>query len=210
MYDIKQTLTIALPKGRLAEQTMERLAAIGLDCPELSSNKSRKLIFENFKNRIKIFLVNPSDVPTYVEYGAADIGVAGKDTLLEKNRSLYEVFDFGFGECSLAVAGLPDTDIYKNDLRVATKYPTVAADFFESRGITIELIKLNGTVELAPIIGLSDVIVDVIETGSTLRENRLVVLEEICPCTARLIVNQVSMKLENERISEIIRQLKEA
>ena len=208
MHDVNKTLTIALPKGRLAEQTMERLAAIGLSCEELSSNNSRKLIFEDANNQLKIFLAKPSDVPTYVEYGAADIGVAGKDTLLEENRDLYEVYDFGFGKCNLAVAGLPNTDIYKNGLRVATKYPSVAADFFESRGVTIELIKLSGSIELAPIVGLSDVIVDIVETGSTLKENGLTVLEEICPCTARLIVNRVSMKLEYERISEIIRALK--
>jgi len=208
MYDVDKTLTIALPKGRLAEQAMERLAAIGLNCQELSSNNSRKLIFEDRNNQLKIFLAKPSDVPTYVEYGAADIGVAGRDTLLEEKRDLYEVYDFGFGECSLAVAGLPFTDIYKNGLRVATKYPTVAADFFENRGVTIELIKLSGSIELAPIVGLSDVIVDIVETGSTLNENGLVVLNQICPCTARLIVNRVSMKLEHERISQIIRALK--
>jgi len=200
MYDVNQTLTIALPKGRLAEQTMERLAAIGVDCQELSSNNS--------KNQLKFFLSNPSDVPTYVEYGAADLGVVGKDVLLEENRDLYEVYDFGFGECDIVVAGLPGTDIYKNGLRVATKYPAVAADFFESQGVSVELIKLNGSVELAPIVGLSDVIVDVVETGSTLRENGLVVLEEICPCTVRLIVNRVSMKLDYESISEIIKKLK--
>jgi len=210
MHDVNQALTIALPKGRLAEQTLERLSAIGLDCTELSSDNSRKLIFETANNQLKIFLAKPSDVPTYVEHGAADIGVAGKDTLLEENRDLYEVYDFGFGKCKLAVAGLPGTDISKNGLRVATKYPKVTADFFESRGVTIEPIKLNGSIELAPIAGLSDVIVDVVETGSTLNENGLVILEEICHCTARLIVNRVSMKLEYERISEIISELRKS
>ncbi|MCL2421056.1 MAG: ATP phosphoribosyltransferase [Defluviitaleaceae bacterium] len=200
-------LTIALAKGRLAELAMERFAAIGLDCEEMQE-KSRKLIFQNPDQQIKFFLAKPGDVPTYVEYGAADIGVAGKDTLLEENRDLYEVYDFGFGECRVAVAGPAGVNTRKNGLRVATKYPAMAADYFESRGVTIELIKLSGSVELAPIVGLSDVIVDIVETGSTLEENGLVVLEEISPITARLIVNRVSMKLEYERVTEIIRKLK--
>ena len=200
-------LTIALPKGRLADQAMERFTAIGLDCQEMQT-KSRKLIFENPDQKVKFFLAKPGDVPTYVEYGAADIGIAGKDTLLEENRDLYEVYDFGFGQCRVAVAGPPGTAIRKNGLRVATKYPSIAADYFESRDITIELIKLSGSIELAPIVGLSDVIVDIVETGSTLIENGLTILEEICPVTARLIVNRVSMKLEYERITEIIRRLK--
>jgi len=200
-------LTIALAKGRLAEQAMERFAAIGLDCQEMH-NKSRKLIFENPDSEVKFFLAKPGDVPTYVEYGAADIGVAGKDTLLEENRDLYEVYDFGFGHCRMAVAGPEGTLLRKNGLRVATKYPAIAADYFESHDITIELIKLSGSIELAPIVGLSDVIVDIVETGSTLAENGLAVLEEICPITARLIVNRVSMKLEYERVTEIIRKLK--
>ena len=204
-------LTIALAKGRLAEQTMERFDTIGLDCQKifLSNQKSRKLIFENTDQQIKFFLAKPSDVPTYVEYGAADIGVAGKDTLLEENRNLYEVYDFGFGKCKVSVAGLPGTDIRKNGLRVATKFPAIAANYFESRDVTIELIKLSGSIELAPIVGLSDVIVDIVETGSTLVENGLVVLEDICPSSARLIVNRVSMRLEHERIGEIIRKLKD-
>lgn len=200
-------LTIALAKGRLAEQAMERFTAIGLECPEIFS-KSRKLIFENPGRKVRFFLAKPSDVPTYVEYGAADIGVAGKDTLLEENRALYEVYDFGFGKCKLAVAGMPGTLTNKNGLRVATKYPAIAADYFNSRDVTIELIKLNGSIELAPIVGLADVIVDIVETGSTIVENGLMVLEDICPCSARLIVNRVSMKLEYERVTEIIRNLK--
>jgi ATP phosphoribosyltransferase len=148
-------------------------------------------------------------VPTYVEHGAADLGVAGKDTLLEENRGLYEVFDFNFGRCKMSVAGLPNTNIYKNGLRIATKYPSIAANFFESQGVNVEIIKLSGSIELAPIVGLSDVIVDIVETGSTLKENGLVVIEDICECSARLIVNRVSMKLEYERITQIIRALKE-
>jgi len=200
-------LTIALAKGRLAEKAMERFAAIGYDCSEIHE-KSRKLIFENKEQQVQFFLAKPGDVPTYVEYGAADLGVAGKDTLLEENRALYEVYDFGFGKCHLAVAGPKDLSIHRNGLRVATKYPAIAADYFESQGITIELIRLGGSIELAPIVGLSDVIVDIVETGSTLAENGLVVLEEICHLSARLIVNRVSMKLEHERIADIIARLK--
>ena len=201
-------LTIALAKGRLAEEAMERFVAIGLDCHEIFSSKSRKLIFENSAQQVQFFLAKPGDVPTYVEYGAADIGIAGKDTLLEENRDLYEVYDFSFSKCRVAVAGPEGTVIRKNGLRVATKYPAIAADYFDSQGITIELIKLSGSIELAPIVGLSDVIVDLVETGSTLVENGLVVLEEICQSSARLIVNRVSMKMEYERVTEIISKLK--
>ena len=201
-------LTIALAKGRLGDETIKRFNSIGLGCQEMQE-KSRKLIFQNEEQQIQFFLAKSDDVPTYVEYGAADMGVAGKDRLLEEKRGLYEVYDFGFGACRVAVAGFADTDIRKNGLRVATKFPVIAADFFEKRGVTIELVKLNGSIELAPIVGLSDVIVDIVETGSTLVENGLVVLEEICRSSARLIVNRVSMKLEYERITEIIRLLKE-
>ena len=200
-------LTIALAKGRLAELAMERFSAIGLDCREMYE-ESRKLIFENPESQVKLFLAKPGDVPTYVEYGAADLGVAGKDTLLEEDRNLYEVYDFGFGKCRLSVAGQDGTDIRRNGLRVATKYPNIAAKHFEGLGVTIELIKLSGSIELAPIVGLADVIVDIVETGSTLVENGLSVLEDVCSCSARLVVNRVSMKLEHDRVSEIIRLLK--
>lgn len=203
-------LTIALAKGRLGEQTIERFASIGFDCKEMFlADKTRKLIFENPHQHIRFFLAKSDDVPTYVEYGAADMGVVGKDTLLEGKRDLYEVYDFGFGNCKVAVAGVAGTDIRKNGLRVATKYPVISAEHFENLGVTIELIRLTGSIELAPLVGLSDVIVDIVQTGSTLVENGLVVLEEICPSTARLVVNRVSMKLEHERVSEIIRKLKE-
>jgi len=200
-------LTIALSKGRLAEQAINRFAAIGMDCQNIIEKNSRKLIFKNPNQNVRFFLAKPSDVPTYVEYGAADMGVAGKDTLLEEDRDLYEVYDFGFGKCMLSVCGLPGTP-RKNGLRVATKYPAIAAKHFESLGITIELIKLSGSIELAPIVGLSDVIVDIVETGSTLKENGLVVLDDIAESTTRLIVNRVSMKLEYERVNDIIRKLK--
>ena len=201
-------ITVALAKGRLGEQTIERFTSIGYDLDDVQE-KSRKLIFEYPDQHIRFFLAKSDDVPTYVEYGAADIGVVGKDTLLEDGRDLYEVYDFGFGKCKVAVAGLPGTNIRRNGLRVATKYPSLSSDHFESQGVTIELIKLTGSIELAPIVGLSDVIVDIVQTGSTLVENGLVVLEDICQSTARLIVNRVSMKLEHERVSEIIRKLKQ-
>ena len=200
-------LTIALAKGRLGEQTIEMFDSIGYECREMLM-PSRKLIFEYPDRDIRFFLAKSDDVPTYVEYGAADMGVAGKDTLLEGNRDLYEVYDFGFGKCKLAVAGRPGTDIRKNGLRVATKYPSIASGHFEGLGVTIELIKLTGSIELAPIVGLSDVIVDIVQTGTTLVQNGLVLLEDICPVTARLIVNRVSMKLEHEMVGEIIRKLK--
>jgi len=201
-------LTIALAKGRLAKRTLERLSAIGFDCAEMLDDKSRKLIFEYPEQGVRFFMAKSDDVPTYVEYGAADIGVAGKDRIEEDSCELYEVYDFGFGACRVAIAGPADADIRKNGLRVATKYPSIAADYFESRGVTIELIKLSGSIELAPIVGLSDVIVDIVETGTTLAENGLVVLDEIFPSSARLIVNKVSMKLEHENISKLIKQLK--
>lgn len=206
-------LTFALAKGRLADMTMDRLAAIGITCEEMRK-PSRKLIFENEPQQTRFFLAKPSDVPTYVEHGAADLGVAGKDTLLEARRGLYEVYDFGFGCCHMVVAGPPgaldESCAAKTGgcLRVATKYPAIAADYFYGRGITVEIIKLNGSVELAPVVGLADVIVDITETGSTLAENGLSVLADIMPLSARLIINRVSMKLEYRRITELIQKLK--
>ena len=204
-------ITFALAKGRLAEQTMELLSSVGIDCEEMRE-KSRKLIFINEALQFQFFLAKASDVPTYVEYGAADIGVVGKDTLLEENRHLYEALDLGLGKCRIAVAGkkeLADKLMKENDLRIATKYPNIAADYFyNKKRRTVEIIKLNGSVELGPIVGLADFIVDIVETGSTLRENGLTVLEEICPVSARMVVNRVSMKMEHQRISELIKQLK--
>jgi ATP phosphoribosyltransferase len=201
-------LTFALAKGRLAEMTIARFAAAGYNCGVIDAN-SRKLIFENGDSRF--LMAKPSDVPTYVEYGAADAGVAGKDTLLEERRDLYEVFDFGFGRCEMVVAG-PEKSFGTAEarLRVATKYPSIASGYFQSRGINAEIIKLNGSLELAPASGLADVIVDITETGSTLRENNLVIIDSIMPLSARLIVNRVSMKLKYERITELIRKLKES
>ncbi|NLD48891.1 MAG: ATP phosphoribosyltransferase [Clostridiaceae bacterium] len=200
-------LTIALSKGRLTELSVQLFEAIGLDCTELKSS-TRKLILQDEKNKIKFFLAKPSDVPTYVEYGAADIGIVGKDTLLEEGRNLYEVLNLGFAACRMVVAG--PAELYGkldqlNNKRVATKYPRIAREYFEhKRRESIEIIKLNGSVELAPLVGLSEVIVDLVESGRTLKENGLVVLDEIADISARLVVNRVSMKMESERINRII------
>ena len=202
-------LTFALTKGRLADKTLAMLEKIGITCEEMKDKDSRKLIFVNEELKLRFFLAKGPDVPTYVEYGAADIGIVGKDTILEEGRKLYEVMDLGFGACRMCVCG-PDSAkplLNSNQLiRVATKYPNIAKDYFyNKKHQTVEIIKLNGSIELAPIVGLSEVIV---ETGSTLRENGLKVLEEVCPLSARMVVNQVSMKMENERISKLIEDLR--
>ena len=206
-------LTFALAKGRLADLTVDLLEAIGIPCEEFRSN-SRKLVFVNEEQKIKFILVKPGDVPTYVEYGAADLGVVGKDTLLEEGRNLYEVLDLGFGRCKMVVAG-PKEHKGKleqlNDKRVATKYPKIASRYFNfDKRETIEIIKLNGSVELAPLVGLSEVIVDIVESGRTLKENGLEILEEIADLSARLVVNKVSMKMEAERIKDIITKVRAA
>lgn len=205
-------ITFALGKGRLAKKTLELFEQIGITCEEMKDKDSRKLIFVNEDLKLKFFLSKGPDVPTYVEYGAADIGIVGKDTVLEEGRRLFEVMDLGFGKCRMCVCG-PESarEVLKHHehIRVATKYPNIAKDYFHNKKHqTVEIIKLNGSIELAPIVGLSEVIVDIVETGSTLKENGLVVLEEVCPLSARMVVNQVSMKMENERISKIIRDLK--
>ncbi len=206
-------LTFALAKGRIAKQTMGILEKIGITCEEMKDKNSRKLIFVNEELKIKFFLAKASDVPTYVEYGAADLGVVGKDTILEEGRKLYEVVDLGLGKCRMCVAGPKEAEKYLKSgqlIRVATKYPNIAKNYFyNKKHQTVEIIKLNGSIELAPIVGLSEVIVDIVETGSTLRENGLVVLEEISDLSARMIVNQVSMKMEHERIGKLITDLKE-
>ena len=205
-------LTFALAKGRLANKTLELLEQIGITCEEMKDPDSRKLIFVNEELKLKFFLAKATDVPTYVEYGAADIGVVGKDTILEEGRKLYEVVDLGLGKCRMCVAGPKEAKelLHHGELiRVATKYPNIAKDYFYNRKHqTVEIIKLNGSIELAPIVGLSEVIVDIVETGSTLRYNGLEVLEEICPLSARVVVNQVSMKMEHERITKIMNDLK--
>lgn len=207
-------LTIALTKGRLANKTMELLGTLGIHCDEIDDKDSRRLIFTDEKNKIKAFMSKGPDVPTFVEYGAADIGVVGKDTILEEERNVYEVLDLGFGKCRMCVCGYEDAKKYLGHnqlIRVATKYPRIAKDYFyNKKNQTVEIIKMNGSIELAPIVGLSEVIVDIVETGSTLKENGLVVLEEILPLSARMIVNPVSMKMEYDRISRMITDIKTA
>ena len=205
-------ITFALAKGRLAKKTLGILEKIGITCEEMKDPDTRKLIFVNEELKLKFFLAKASDVPTYVEYGAADFGVVGKDTILEEGRKLYEVIDLGMAKCRMCVAGPESAKELLNSgelIRVATKYPNIAKDYFyHKKQQTVEIIKLNGSIELAPIVGLSEVIVDIVETGSTLKENGLVVLEEICPLSARMVVNEVSMKMEQERITKIINDLK--
>ncbi|MBC5659829.1 ATP phosphoribosyltransferase regulatory subunit [Anaerosacchariphilus sp. NSJ-68] len=210
----KRYLTFALTKGRLAKKTLELLEKVGITCEEMKDPDSRKLIFVNEELGLKFFLAKGPDVPTYVEYGAADIGVVGKDTLVEEGRKMYEVLDLGFGKCRMCVCGpesVREKLTHQEQIRVATKYPDIAKDYFyNQKHQTVEIIKLNGSIELAPIVGLSDVIVDIVETGSTLRENGLSVLEEVMPLSARMVVNQVSMKMESERITKLIQDLRAA
>lgn len=213
MSNAKEYLTFALAKGRLAKKTLELLEEIGITCEEMKDKDTRKLIFVNEELKLKFFLSKGPDVPTYVEYGAADIGVVGSDTILEENRRVYEVLDLGFGKCKMCVCGpLGALELLKHHemIRVASKYPRIAKDYFyNQKHQTVDIIKLNGSVELGPIVGLADVIVDIVETGSTLRENGLEVLEEICPLSARMIVNPVSMRMEAARIKQLIASLRE-
>lgn len=207
-------ITIALAKGRLAKQTLALLEQSGITCEEMKDKDTRKLIFVNEELRLKFFLSKTSDVPTYVEYGAADIGVVGSDTILEEGRKILEVLDLELGQCRMCVAGPASArELLQNNeiIRVASKYPKIAKDYFyNKKHQTVEIVKLNGSVELAPIVGLSEVIVDIVETGSTLKENGLEVLEEICPLSARVVVNEASMKMQRERITDIVRNLKSA
>ena len=186
---------------------------IGITCEEMKDKDTRKLIFVNEDLKLRFFLSKGPDVPTYVEYGAADIGIVGRDTIIEEARNIYEVLDLGFGKCRMCVCGpesARDLLQHHEQIRVATKYPKIAKDYFyNKKHQTVEIIKLNGSIELAPIVGLADVIVDIVETGSTLRENGLTVLEEVCPLSARMVVNPVSMKMEQERIGELISNLRE-
>lgn len=205
-------ITIALAKGRLAENAAKLFLEIGFSCEGILG-KSRKLIFTDEENKAKFILVKAGDVPTYVEYGAADIGVVGKDTIMEEGRSLFEMIKLPFGECKMAVAGreeMRDKFSAIGNLRVASKYPKIAKDYFHvKKGQTAEIIKLGGSVELAPLTGLAEVIVDIVESGKTLRENGLVVLEEICDLSARLIVNRASAKTEKARVMEIVKKINE-
>lgn len=206
-------LTFALGKGRLANKTLEMFEKIGITCEEMKDKDTRKLIFVNEDLKLRFFLAKGPDVPTYVEYGAADIGIVGRDTILQEARNIYEVLDLGFGKCRMCVCGpesARDLLQHHEQIRVATKYPKIAKDYFyNKKHQTVEIIKLNGSIELAPIVGLADVIVDIVETGSTLRENGLAVLEDVCPLSARMVVNPVSMKMEQERISKLITDLRQ-
>ncbi len=208
----KRYLTFALTKGRLATKTLDLLEQIGFTCEEMKDKDSRKLIFVNEDLKLRFFLSKGPDVPTYVEYGVADIGVVGKDTILEENRNVYEVLDLGFGKCRMCVCGPASAaELLKHHerIRVATKYPNIAKDYFyNKKHQTVDIIKLNGSVELGPLVDLADVIVDIVETGSTLRENGLDVLEEVCPLSARMIVNPVSMQMDTERIKKLINDIR--
>ena len=202
-------LNIALPKGRLGETVYDLFERAGFDCPSIRE-KSRKLIFENEKTGVRFFWVKPSDVAIYVERGAADLGVAGKDIILEYSPDVYELLDLGLGKCRMAVAAKKDFhDDNTKTLRVATKFPNVASTYYEGIGRDIDVIKLNGSIELAPILGLSDVIVDIVETGTTLRENDLEVKAEIFPISARLIANKSSFRFLSGEIGRITEKMKE-
>ena len=205
-------ITFALPKGRIMQDSMELFAKVGITCPEMTEGSSRKLVFENHEDRYRFMAVRATDVPTYVEYGCADMGVVGKDTLLEQGKDLYEPVDLRFGYCRLVVAE-PGTLRREDDpanwshIRVATKYPNVTERFFAAKGIQVELIKLYGSIELAPLVGLSERIVDLVSTGATLRENGMVEVETIAEITSRLIVNRASLKTKHQRITRIIEDL---
>lgn len=197
---MKKYINIALPKGRLGEKVYNLLEQIGYGCPAVLEN-SRKLVFEDEENGVRYFWVKPSDVAIYVETGVADVGVVGKDILLEQNPDVYELIDLGFGKCRMAVAG-KQGEILPLDktIKVATKFPNIAKKYFSSKSREIDIIKLNGSIELAPILGMSDVIVDIVETGSTLRENNLEVYEDIVNISARFIANKTSFRFKTGEI----------
>ena len=202
-------INVALPKGRLGEKVYKMFEKAGYECPSLLEN-SRKLIFENAEKGVRYFWVKPSDVSIYVERGSADIGVCGKDILLEYSPDVYEMLDLNMGKCHMAVAGKKDYyDNTDKTLKVATKFPNIAKKYYASKCRDIDIIKLNGSIEIAPILGLSDVIVDIVETGTTLKENDLVVLEKIIPISARVIVNKASFKFKTQEIENINKSLKE-
>lgn len=200
-------LNIALPKGRLGEKVYAMFERAGFECPSIRES-NRKLIFESIENGVRYFWVKPSDVAIYVEHGVADIGVAGKDILLEYEPDVYELLDLDIGKCRMAVAAPKDFyDNTENTLRVATKFSNIARNYYTSQGRDIEIIHLNGSIEIAPILGLTDVIVDIVETGTTLKENNLEVIETIVPISARLISNKSSFKFKNEAINKIVEQM---
>ena len=205
---MKPMLNVALPKGRLGEKVYAMFEKAGFECPSIKEN-NRKLIFENEEVGVRYFWVKPSDVAIYVERGAADIGVAGKDILLEYEPDIYELLDLDIGKCRMAVAAMEDfRDDPQNTLRVATKFSNIAQNYYASKGREIDIIHLNGSIEIAPILGLSDVIVDIVETGTTLKENNLRVFETIVPISARLIANKASYKFKSASIDSIVESIR--
>ena len=202
------SLSIALTKGRLEKKTVAMLEKMGYGTENLK-DKGRALVFEDTKKDIRYFLVKSNDVITYVNHGVADIGVVGKDTLMERGNQNYELLDLQIGKCKFCVASLPGKDVFQKvgHVKIGTKYPHVAREYFLSRGIDVEVIKIDGSVELAPILGLADGIVDIVESGTTLKENGLVILEDVCPISARVIVNKASFKLKREEIMAVIHDL---
>ena len=205
---MQPVITFALAKGRLAEQALSLLENMGFDCSE-PRNPGRQLVLWDRKNNVRFILVKPSDVPTYVDHGVADLGVVGKDTILEHGSSFYELLDLGFGKCRFALATKKGDKFFGGyDVKtIASKYPNVARSFFESKGMDVEIVKIEGSVELAPLLELSDGIVDIVETGTTLKENGLEVIEDIAPISARLIVNTVSMKLKKDSIDALVEKM---
>ena len=203
------SISIALTKGRLEKETVKLLDKCNYGTEELK-DKGRKLVFKDTKYDINYFLVKAADSITYVEHGVADIGVVGKDTLLEADENYYEVLDLGIGKCNFIVASLPEKDIFKKigHIKIGTKYPTVAKEYFKNKNMDVEIIKIEGSVELAPILGLCDAIVDIMETGTTLKENGLIVFDTVCPISARVIVNKASFKMKKDEIEDFIKNLK--
>ncbi len=204
-------ITIAIPKGRILEESVVLFGKIGINCEELLSD-TRKLIFEDREQKMRYMIVRATDVPTYVEYGCADLGIVGKDTLLEQDKDLYEPLDLKFGYCRMVVAepaelSRDDDPVSWSNIRIATKYPNITEQYFAGKGVQVEIIKLYGSIELAPLVGLSERIVDLVSTGETLRQNGLVEVETIAEITTRLIVNRASLKTRQKRITEIIEGL---
>lgn len=200
-----EIITVALAKGRLAERSVEMLEKCGIRCKHILE-PSRKLVFFDESGQYRFIFVKPSDVPTYVEYGVADIGVVGKDTLLEEDRNIYELLDLNIAKCRLCLAGYADYEARRtsSDLRVATKYVNIAKKYFDQKGVNVEIIPLHGSIELGPIIDLTDIILDIVESGKTLIENNLTVLEEVCKVSARLVVNKVSLKTKADIIKPLV------
>lgn len=210
----KDSLTIALPKGKLLEPSIRLFSKIGIKA-DGNLKKTRRLIFDAPKSNVKFLIIRATDVPTYVEYGAADIGIVGKDVLMEQGKDVYEPIDLKYGYCQIVIAKPEKEELFKgreglSKLRIATKYPNITERYFSQKGAQAEIIKLYGSIELAPLTGLSDRIVDLISTGQTLKENGLVVVERVAESTARLIVNRASMKIKYKRIKEVIEDIKKA